>query len=259
MAKQHSSEIYNLSLDNSALSFRVKESYKTIRTNIMLSVIKEGCKVIIVSSSTASEGKTTTSINLALSFAEAEQRVLLIDADLRKPKIHNYFALQKSPGLTNYMSSNVNKGKTVDISDIIHPTDNNRLSVITSGSIPPNPAEILGSEEMAKFITKVSESYDYIIIDTPPISLVSDALPIIKESDGVVLVVRENASTYPQLEETISALEFVDAKILGFIVNFADSTRKKGYYKKYSKYSKYYKYDYAYGYGESSREKKNDK
>lgn len=215
------------------LKFRIEESYKSIRTNIMLSIIKNGCKTIVVSSSNAGEGKTTTSINLAISLAQADQRVLLIDGDLRKPKIHHYFSIPNAPGLTNYLSDTVNsKLSAADLFDTIHPTEISNLSIITSGSIPPNPAEILGSEPMADFLKEVAKHYDYIVIDTPPINLVSDALPVIRESDGIIVVVKSNSSTHPELQKTLETLKFIDAKILGFVINFIENKRK-GYNKKY--------------------------
>lgn len=222
--------------------FRIEESYKSIRTNIMLSVMKKGCKTIVVSSSAPGEGKTTTTVNLAITMAEADQRVLLIDCDLRKPKIHHYFSIPNAPGLTNYLGAavNSNNAKNVDLFSIIHKTEFENLSVITSGSIPPNPAEILGSEPMKEFLEEVSQNFDYIIIDSTPINVVSDALPIIRESDGVVLVVRSYSSTHPELQKTLNSLKFIDAKVLGFVVNYEErkTSRYGGLYKKYG-YSEY--------------------
>ncbi len=220
------------------LKFRVDEAYKSIRTNIMLSVMKEGCKTIVVTSSVASEGKTTTTTNLAISISQANQRVLLIDGDLRKPKIHHYFSIPNAPGLTNYLGASVNSrgSQKIDLFSVIHPTEYKNLSVMASGSIPPNPAEILGSEPMANFLKALSEHFDYIIIDSPPVNVVSDALPVIRESDGVIVVVRANASTHPELQKALDSLKFIDAKVIGFVVNY--ETEKK------SKYG-YYKYGYG--------------
>lgn len=215
------------------LKFRIEESYKSIRTNIMLSVIKNGCKTIVVSSSNAGEGKTTTSINLAISLAQADQRVLLIDGDLRKPKIHHYFSIPNSPGLTNFLSDVANnKSRSADLFDTVHPTEIANLSIITSGSIPPNPAEILGSELMAEFLKEISKHFDYIIVDTPPVNLVSDALPVVRMSDGIIIVVKSNSSTHPELDKTIEALRFIKANIIGFVVNFVENKDKR-YGKKY--------------------------
>lgn len=189
----------------------------------------------------ANEGKTTTTTNLAISISQADQRVLLIDGDLRKPKVHHYFSIPNAPGLTNYLgaAANSRSAQKVDLFSIIHPTEYKNLSVIASGSIPPNPAEVLGSEMMSEFIKEVSQHFDYIIIDTPPINVVSDALPVIRESDGVVMVVRSNSSTHPELQKALDSLKFIDAKILGFVVNYESENRSKyGYYKyNYSDYT----------------------
>lgn len=220
------------------LKFRIEESYKSIRTNIMLSVIKDGCKTIVVSSSNAGEGKTTTSINLAISLSQADQRVLLIDGDLRKPKIHHYFSIPNAPGLTNFLSDVANnKSRNADLFNTVHPTEIANLSIITSGSIPPNPAEILGSELMSEFLKEISKHFDYIIIDTPPINVVSDALPVVRMSDGIIVVIKSNSSTHPELAKTIEALKFIQANILGFVVNFVEN--------KSSRYSKKYGYTYT--------------
>ena len=220
------------------LKFRIEESYKSIRTNIMLSVIKNGCKTIVVSSSNAGEGKTTTSINLAISLSQADQRVLLIDGDLRKPKIHHYFSIPNAPGLTNFLSDVANnKSRNADLFNTVHPTEIANLSIITSGSIPPNPAEILGSELMSEFLKEISKHFDYIIIDTPPINVVSDALPVVRMSDGIIVVIKSNSSTHPEHAKTIEALKFIQANILGFVVNFVEN--------KSSRYSKKYGYTYT--------------
>lgn len=228
----------------SQLKFRIEESYKTIRANIMFSIIKKGCKMIVVSSSLPNEGKTTTTVNLAVTISQADQRVLLIDGDLRKPKIHQYFGIPNAPGLTNYLSDTISGKRSADIFSVIHSTKYENLSVICSGSIPPNPAELLGSDFMSDFLADVSKDFDYIIIDTPPINVVSDSFPLIRESDGVVLVVRSNQSTHPELQKALSALEFIDAKILGFVVNFAESklSKYKGGYSAYGSYGSYGSY-----------------
>lgn len=226
-----------------ALKFRIEESYKTIRANIMFSVMKKGCKIIVVTSSAPSEGKTTTTVNLAVTVSQADQKVLLIDGDLRKPKIHHYFSVPNAPGLTNYLGDKASGKRSTDLFSIIHPTEYENLSILCSGSIPPNPAELLGSDLMADFLKDISRDYDYIIIDTPPVNVVSDALPLIRESDGVILVVCSNKSTHPELQRALSALEFIDAKILGFVVNFVESKAAK--YGGKSGYGGYGKYGYG--------------
>lgn len=239
---------------SSDLKFRIEEAYKSIRANIMFSVVKKGCKIIVVSSSLPNEGKTTTTVNLAASISQADQRVLLIDGDLRKPKIHQYFSVSSAPGLTDYLSDVASARHKMDIFGIIHPTKHENLSVITSGTIPPNPAELLGSDFMRDFLNGISKDFDYIIIDTPPLNVVSDALPLIRESDGIVLVVRDNQTTHPELQKALSSLEFIDAKILGFVVNFVESKAGKGNGASYDSYNyggfgPHRRYGY-YGYGE---------
>ena len=222
-----------------SVKFRVEESYKAIRTNLVFSIMKRGCKKIVFTSSLPNEGKTTTAINIAITLAAANYKVLLIDADLRKPKVHHYFSFSNAPGLTNYLGGTVDKTKRIDIFSIVHSTDHENLSVICSGSIPPNPAEILASEPMVDFLDEIERDYDYIILDTPPVNVVSDALPLAKISDGVVMVVRSNSSTYPELDKTIASLEFIGAKILGFVINFTENTGRKSRGK--------YGYRYRYG------------
>jgi capsular exopolysaccharide synthesis family protein len=219
--------------DNGQL-FSVKEAYKTLRTNLLLSIVKKGCKKIIISSSIPGEGKTTTATNVALSMSQIDKKVLLIDADLRKPKIHKAMNLPNTPGLTNVLSGLSNKEKAINIKSA-------NLSVLCSGISVPNPSEILSSQLMSEFLTELEASYDYIIMDTPPLNVVSDALTLIKQSDGVLLVVRPYHSTHIELQKTIKSLEFIDAKILGFVLNDVNEEKENSYKYKYKgKYNNYY-------------------
>lgn len=192
--------------------FSVKEAYKTLRTNIMLSVIKQGCKKIIISSAIPGEGKTTTASNIAISMSQIDKKVLLIDADLRKPKVHKAMKLPNSPGLTNILSGLVEKDKGIN-----HVAEN--LDVICAGITVPNPSEMLASDVMTEFLAKAEAEYDYIIIDTPPLNVVSDALPLIKQSDGVLLIVKPYHTNHIELQKAIKSLEFIEAKIIGFVMN----------------------------------------
>lgn len=241
-----------------ALRFRIEEAYKTIRANIMFSVMKKGCKKIVITSPSPSEGKTTTTVNLAVSISQTDQKVLLIDGDLRKPKIHQYFSVPNAPGLTNYLGDKISGKRAADLFSVIHPTEYENLCVLCSGTIPPNPAELLGSDLMSDFLDDISKDFDYIIIDTPPINVVSDCLPLVRESDGVIIVVRSNKSTHPELQSAISSLEFIDAKILGFVVNFVESKAGRSSKRRYGSYGNYsYSYGYDYGYGYNSKYKSN--
>lgn len=213
------------------MKFRVTESYKVARTNLAFSVLKQGCKKIVVTSSLAGEGKSTSAVNIAISLAQQMNvRVLLIDCDLRKPQVNHFFDLKNVPGLTDYL------GKLCGKEDIIHRIENETLSVICSGTIVPNPSELLASEAMKEFLESMEDDYDYIIIDTSPINVVIDALPLMKLTDGAAIVVKEGVSTHIELGKTIEKLERVEAKILGIVLNNAKIESKSNY-----KYSyKYY-------------------
>lgn len=215
--------------NETALMFSVKEAYKAIRTNIALSIMKEGCKRLVFTSAIPSEGKSTTALNVAVSFSRAYSKVLLIDCDLRKPRMHKALGLGNNVGVSNVLSGLAN------LDDAIQKSRFENLDVLSSGLIAPNPSEMLASERMQKMLEALSERYEYIIIDTPPINVVADALPLIKISDGMVLVTRQNYSSHGELEAALSKLQFINAKILGVVVNCSGEnvTRK---YKSMGKY-----------------------
>lgn len=227
--------------------FSVQEAYKAIRTNIILSIIKDGCKKIVITSANPHEGKSTTSVNVAISLAQAFKRVLLVDCDLRKAKVHKALGIPGEPGLTNIIS------KMADVEDAVQPTKYANLFCLPAGLFAPNPAEMLASGRFSELITKLEEKFDYIIFDTPPINVVSDALPIIKLSDGVVLIVRSKVSVYSEFEQALSALEFIDARLLGVIVNGYDGSEENGSQRKYGRYGKYGNYGGYGGYGKSAK------
>jgi capsular exopolysaccharide synthesis family protein len=223
---------YGKAEDNT--NFIINEAYKTIRTNLLLSVIKKGCKTIIVSSSLPGEGKTTTAVNIAISLAQTDKKILLIDADLRKPRIHSIMNLPNTPGLTNVLSNLSSFDKA------LNKTEYGNLNILCSGITVPNPSEMLANEAIYDLISGLENSYEYIIIDTPPINIVADALPLIKKSDGVLLVVSPRYTTHIEIQKTIKNLEFIDAKIIGFIFNNAvqDKVNKYNYKYKYNTYIK---------------------
>lgn len=219
--------------ENKIIKFQIKEAYKTARTNIAYSIIKKGCKKIAFTSSLKGEGKTATSSNIAYAMAQqVDTKVLIIDCDLRMPEIHNMFKIDPVPGLTNYLAGECSA------QEIIQHTEFPNLKVICYGAIPPNPSELLASEAMNNLISNLENEFDYIIFDTPPVGVISDALPVVKLSDGVVLVVRDNHTTYTELSKTIDILERANAKILGITLNHAKlSTSKK--IKRYNSYGYY--------------------
>lgn len=200
------------------------ESYKTFRTNLDFANIDKVNKVIMVTSSATGEGKTTTIANTAISFALAGKKVLLIDCDLRKPRVHKTFEIPQLYGLTNFL---VDRMELDEVIQKVEEFDN--MHIITSGTKPPNPAEIIGTHSFESLIQKVRERYDIILIDTPPVLSVTDAAVISKEVDGVVLVVAANQSRKDEVRRAKIALERVGAKILGALICRAD-LKKRGYY-----------------------------
>jgi len=197
-----------------SVDFIAVEAYKTARTNIALSIIKQGCKIVTFTSSMAHEGKTTTACNVAAAFSkQVNSRTLVIDCDLRKPTVGKFFHLESTPGLSNYLSG------MCSLDEIIQSVPNTELSVICSGIIPPNPSELLSSKAFSDLVNVLAEKYDYIIFDTPPVNVVVDAIPVMQQSDGVVVVVFEEQSNYVELDKTIESIERCNAKLLGFVLN----------------------------------------
>lgn len=227
--------------------FAVTEGYKEIRANIGFAIPKQGSKVIMVTSAVIGEGKTTTAVNLSITIAQTGARVLIIDADMRKPRTHVMLGVKAGYGLSNYLSN------MAGLDDVIRDTSMASLKCISAGTIPPNPGELLSSPKMKETFDCLRSSFDYIILDTPPVCIVADALPIAKLCDGVVLVVKQMYSTYPTIYEAIEKLKFADANVAGMILNDIHFEGSRGYYTKYG-YNKYGYYKYGYeggkrGYG----------
>ena len=220
---------------HSNLSFAAAEAYKMLRTNIFFSLPDDKkCHIIGVTSSVRGEGKSTTSINLAYSLAEAGKKVLLIDADMRLPSIAKKMEIPNDLGLSDIL---VNAGDKVGIS--IHKTlVNENWHIMTSGSIPPNPSELLGSNRMKKLIEVLSEKYEFIIVDLPPVTVVTDATILSPVLDGIAVVVKENSTDKRSFNECVRLLRMSEAKILGFVMTSVKED--SGTYRKYggSYYSK---------------------
>ncbi|PGZ91719.1 CpsD/CapB family tyrosine-protein kinase [Bacillus sp. AFS029533] len=202
------------------------EQYRTVRTNIQFSSIDKKIKSILVTSSEPSEGKTTTIANLAITYAQQEKKVLLVDADLRKPQLHSDFKLENFKGLTTAIA------QEKSLKDVIQKTDISNLSILTSGPIPPNPSELLSSEKMKKLIAQMYEQYDVILFDAPPLLAVTDAQIISQVCDGTILVVRRGYSAKEKIKKAKELLTLVNANILGVVLNRAEQD-KDGYYDYY--------------------------
>ena len=199
------------------------EAYRTLRTNIQYSSFDEEIRTIVVTSSEPGEGKSTTAGNIALSFAQAAKKTVIIDCDLRKPSLHKKFKISNIGGLSDIL---IGKEK---IDDVIHHF-NEELDVITSGKLPPNPAEMLGSRTMERLLVALKERYDIIILDTAPLQAVTDAQILSTKSDGIILVVRAHATKRESVIQAKGLIEKVGGKILGTVLNGVENTRGKYYY-----------------------------
>ena len=202
--------------------FAIVESYKAARSNIMFSLSADDDKLFAVTSYSKGEGKSTVSANLAISFSKMEKRVLLIDCDLRRPNIHNVFKVENTAGLSNII------GKMVDYEDVIHRNVLPNLDILPSGTIPPNPSELLCSARFTELVKKLHEDYDYIIFDTPPIGVVADALLLKDLVAGFVVVLRERSTTHGDVQNILDSMKLADAKILGFVKVGCITGRKRG-------------------------------
>lgn len=232
---------------NNHTPFVIQEAYKTARTNIIFAVSSakdKKSKVICFTSASPGEGKTTSCINLAITFAQTGARVLLIDGDMRNPRMHQYLGVVKTNGLSTVLSMQAN------FADVVYRNIRPNMDLLASGSIPPNPAELLGSEAMEAFLADISDEYDYVFIDTPPASVVTDAVALSKYVTGMIIVVREGYTTHENLEHVISMLKIADSKILGFFLNDSSpiNINYGVYQKNYGKYSPRYTYRYNYKY-----------
>lgn len=219
----------NVDIKVQKLDYSGAEAYKTLRTNLLF--CGNDKQIIAVTSCTPNEGKSTVTLNLAASLAQADKKVLLIDADLRKSVLIGRIATNKSiKGLAHFLS------KQAALADVICSTEIRNLHVIFAGPTPPNPAELLGGRQFRAMLEALRKVYDYILIDTPPLGSVIDSAVIAKECDGAVLVIESGAIKYRFVQGVQKQMEKSGCPILGVILNKVD-IRASGYYKKY--YGKY--------------------
>lgn len=205
----------------------ISEAYRTIRTGIEFSNLDKDLKVICMTSSKQNEGKTTVLSNLGVSFAKIDKKVLLIDADLRNPSISKMFDTSNSQGLMDILLGKRN------IQDCIKKTKQENLYILTGGTIPPNPAEVLSSKKMSEFIESIRDEYDYIFIDSPPVGIISDASIISVYSDGVIFVVGANEVDSNLAKIAKERLDSVKANIVGVILNKFKTDTNSEYYNYY--------------------------
>lgn len=202
----------------------ISEQYRTLRTNIEYSAVDQEIQTILVTSSSSSEGKSVTTANLASVYAQQGKKVLLIDADLRKPTVHYKFRLSNLRGLSNVLIGESSLEEVIESSDIDH------LDIISSGPIPPNPSELLGSNRMKRLIKEARELYDVILFDMPPILPVTDAQILANFVDGSLLVIRSGQTEYELAMKAKETLQSAKAKLLGTVLNDCEKTDTNYYY-----------------------------
>jgi len=212
---------------NEKSNFHIREAYKTLRTNMRFFLNEEGCKKICITSGAMSEGKSITILNLAISIAEDNKRVLLIDADMRRPTMARLLNFPISPGLSNVLA-----GLASD-KDAVHKEVYPNLDVMFAGDIPPNPSELLGSRRMHELLDQLSEKYDYILVDTPPVNVVTDTCVVASMLHGVLYLVRKDKADRDSVTRGVNQLKLTGARLLGFVMNGADASVDKRYVSEY--------------------------
>lgn len=240
--KQFDGEQRKLRMIDDKAPFAFVEAYNSLRTNIDFLAATNKYKTILITSSGPWDGKSTVSINLAAAMANSGKRVILVDADFRKASLATYLKISRSaPGITSVLSEDkLMQNVIVRKSDL-------KFDVLPVGALPPNPAELVGSTALMKILQLLSEMYDYVIVDSPPVSVVTDAAILSRMVDGVVLVARADETTRQALNISKKNLQDVNANILGVVLNDFNARAHAyggGYYRGYS-----YRYGYSYGYG----------
>lgn len=224
--------------DNS--HFAIVEAYKKMRTNFLF-MLREEKKVVAFSSTVANEGKTTNCVNLGISFSGVNKKILIIDADMRRPQVHNHLGVPLSPGLSDFL------GEFTDDIPIIK-TEYENLDVLPAGTLPPSPSELFMTPRFDELLEALRSKYDYILIDTPPVHIVSDLSSFASKIDGVVFVVREKKAALPTIKKTVEEIDGVGGKVLGFVFNGSEKVELFAKYSYRRKYESKYGYGYGYGY-----------
>lgn len=207
------------------------EFFRQIRTNLQFAHVSHDSKAVLVTSSLPGEGKSTTAANLAIALAQGGQSVVLVDADLRRPRVDEYFGLERNAGLTTALVGRA------DVEDLLQPWGDDELYVLTAGQVPPNPSELLGSRSMKVLITRLESKFDAVIIDAPPLLPVTDAAVLAQQVGGVVLVVGASKVKLRDLEKSLSNLEMVEADLLGVVMNLLPTKGPDAYAYSYYSYA----------------------
>ncbi|WP_117168549.1 CpsD/CapB family tyrosine-protein kinase [Paraliobacillus sediminis] len=221
--KKQSSHQYTSLLARSNPMSVITEQYRTVRTNLEFTAVDRDIKTMLITSPGPGEGKTMTSANLAVVFAQQDKKVLIVDADMRKPSLHLRFRKNNQTGLSNILAGHMELKETVLESGVPH------LDLITCGPIPPNPSELLGSKAMKELLTEAKEKYDFIIFDTPPALAVADSQVLANICDGALLVCRSKQTEAGGIQKTVELFEMAHAKILGIVLNGQEKKKSNHY------------------------------
>lgn len=208
------------------------EAFRVLRTNLQFVDVDSTNKTFVVTSSVPEEGKTTTAVNLALTLAIAQHRVVLLEGDLRRPRIADYLGMRTDVGLTSVMIGRCS------LAEAVQPSTNKFLDVLTSGPVPPNPAELLQSQAMAETLSALRASYDVVLIDAPPLLPITDAAVLAAQADGAILIVRAKKTTHDQVNRSVERLEGANARLLGTVLTMTSARSREGGWS-----------GYGYGYG----------
>lgn len=228
---------------NKTIPYAIVEAYKSLRVQLTSILKKKNINVVAVSSPNASEGKSTTSVNIAIMLSQLNKKVVLVDTDARRASIHQKLKIDNDLGCLDVLSNNA------ELEQVIK-NYNPYLDIITSGKSASNSSELFDSPEFDRMLSELKNKYDYVIVDTPPINLVSDALVVSQKCDGLLLIVRSTITTYEAFNQTKMSVDHLNINLLGVILNGVGANTGKYYrYKKYygyNRYHKYYKYSNSY-------------
>ncbi len=237
--KSYYGKYYNRYYENSRLvggktpnkvPFAVVEAYKNIRIHLISILTEIEGKIVAVTSPNAAEGKSTTAVNIAITLSQLNKKVIIVDADIRRATVNKKLRLENEKGLSDIIEGNLTL-------DEVLASYNANLDVLTSGSIKENPSEMFSSPAFDRLLSDLKERYDYVIVDTPPVNLVSDTLAISQKCDGNILIARVSVTTYAEFKKALNALKQLNIKVLGTIINGDGATKKK--YRSYYKYGQY--------------------
>jgi capsular exopolysaccharide synthesis family protein len=222
-------------MNNSIVTFKtpkspIAEAFRNMRTNITFSDIDNKLQVLAITSNSNSEGKSTIMSNYAVALAQSGKRVLLMDCDLRRPKLHRKFELVNNTGLTNVLL------KEISVIDGIQKTEVSNLFVISSGPVPPNPSEILASQRMNELMEELKKDFHYILLDAPPIGIVTDAAVLNPVVDGYIVVVAIGSSHREGVKNMVDTLKKINANIIGIVANRVKVNKRNAYYGNYGVY-----------------------